>query len=128
MNKDTKDTPMPDETINGLLCLKVLYIGSKSEDQYPILIDANSLLYRIYVKGSRARIDPNLNVFMNNHVSIKGKCDMLRGHLRIVIDWSIADVIQINESPLESNKPSLNTSDLQPKKKGKSIQEGNAND
>ena len=99
MINSISDPFTPPEVHEGFFCLKVLYLGSKSESEYPVLVGDNGLLYRVHVKSSKLRIDPYLSPFFDKHVLINGKLDRLRGHRRIVIDSSIQDAIQIKDQP-----------------------------
>ncbi len=112
------DSPTYKENYKGFLSLRLLYVGSKSESEYPSLLDDQDNLFRIHVTGSKQKVDPFLIPYLNQYVQIYGKSDKLRGHTRIVIDSLNLDSIQIIEFKSCNEKTEVKFENTDPKRCG----------
>lgn len=66
--------------------MTLLFEGSKSEGQYPVLETADGRRFRVHVKGNSASDAQALGRLMNQRVCLHGAADDLRGHWRLILD------------------------------------------
>jgi hypothetical protein len=77
----------PDVDVHeGVLELEKLFIGSKSENFYPVLIMNNNNKFRLNFKNLIETQEFSYKNYIGNRVKIFGKSDILRGHSRITVD------------------------------------------
>ena len=81
----------------GILELEKLFIGSKSENFYPVLIINSDNKYRLNFKKLIETKEFSYKNYIGNRVKIFGKSDILRGHSRINVD-SIDFIDHSNDS------------------------------
>jgi hypothetical protein len=91
---------------DGILSIELLFRGSKSEDQYPLLTCADGSRYRIHLRGNPAMDARLLAHLEGQFVRLWGKVDEIKGHKRIVIDPNLeASISIITDRPInDSNK------------------------
>ncbi len=98
---------------HGILVVERLYIGSKSEGDYPILKVDEGQSFRLHLKAEDG-ITPDLTPMIGNQLLVTGVTDIIKGFRRIVTSL---DEIQVIESS-QTAEP-LNTDAQNPELDGK---------
>jgi hypothetical protein len=71
----------------GTIVWRVLFKGSKSEAEYPLIELEDGSMVRLYIKGADQEANANyLRSLENQAVSIEASWDQLRGFPRLMID------------------------------------------
>lgn len=79
-----------------------LYIGSKSEGDYPLLKADDGQAYRLYVKSDMGKT-PELTHLIGCPLLVSGKTDLIRGFRRIVTTMGDIQVIDPSGTASEHN-------------------------
>ncbi len=72
-------------SLQGHLEMALLFPGSKSEGNYPVLRLDSGVIYRIHIRESATPVAEALSQWMNQNIEIEGVVDDIRGHLRVVL-------------------------------------------
>jgi hypothetical protein len=86
----------------GILELEKLFIGSKSENFFPVLIINNDTKFRLNFKKLIETQEFSYKKYIGNRVKVFGKSDILRGHSRINVDSM--DFLDHNNDSNETSK------------------------
>ena len=77
----------------GVLTLETMFAGSKSENIFPVLTSNDSKKFRLRLKDMPQGEDL-LGQFIGKKISVYGVADNLRGHLRILSDFSSIQLVE----------------------------------
>ena len=77
---------LPQTNWQGTLVWVLLFKGSKSEGEYPLLTLVDGSRLRLYVRGESSEVSAYLRTLDQKHVHVKGVWDDLRGHPRLVVN------------------------------------------
>ena len=85
-----------------------LYIGSKSEGDYPMFKSSDGLTYRLEIKFPENQT-PTADHLIGRDLHVRGTCDLLKGYRRLVTTLEDIQVIESKES--EPSNPRTLVSD-----------------
>lgn len=85
----------------GTLTSQRLFIGSKSEGNYPVLDAEDGNRYRLRVTEGAANLPDPLTPFYGLRVRVHGQADRLRGHWRLTLHGGPEGVEGVELWPLD---------------------------